>query len=598
MFEPSPRAGVIGDFICAFGPQAAHAVGAPDGFALSGAADLCIASRGAVRHSQVGANHWLALADLVTGDCDDGVAALQAGTVPQAHWRGRFVQLVWNAARDRLVALSDHFSTLPLYVLEHGPNVLLATDLRLILASPLCSRAVDPLALYHYLNFAYVPAPLTICRGVQHLTPATRYAWHAGSGTTSRYWLPEYPQDLRGDDATRASALREQIVASVHDYRPGRAEGWGCFLSGGTDSSSIVSILASQDRAETVRSFSIGFAEAGYDELGYAELVARRVHAHPYTAQVGRDDSMHLLQQVVDGWDQPFGDASAVPTLACAALAAQHGIDMLLAGDGGDEIFGGNERYAKDQVMERFHRLPAPLKAVARGIGRLAGRSSSRFLNRIDNFTRRASLPNPDRFYTDDSFGSDDYDSLLSADFRAQVPRDASLEFMRGIYALGDAADPLHRIMRLDLQMAIAQNDLVKVQGACRAHGISVRYPYLDPRLVDWTGHLPADCKVRGTHKRYLFKQAMAGILPVEVLRKKKQGFGLPVAVWLRSDAAFGRYVREVLFDARTQSRGLFQRACVERLLAEHERGSWDHSRGIWQLVVLELWLRRHLDVA
>ncbi|HEY6939995.1 asparagine synthase C-terminal domain-containing protein [Dokdonella sp.] len=590
-------ASVIGDFACAFGPAAARAIGAPDGYAVSGEGDVRIASRGAVRFGEAAGGRWLALADLVEGRCDDGVAALD-GEPPHARWRGRFAQVAWSANGRRAVALTDHFSTLPLYALELDGTVMLASDLRLILASPLCRREIDPLAIYHYLNFAYVPAPSTICMGVQRLAPGTRYAWDGGRGRSTRYWLPEYAEDLRGDDARLARDLREQIVASVHDYRPSDARGWGCFLSGGTDSSSIVSILASEKPEAKVRSFSIGFAEAGYDELGYAELVARTVGAEPYTARVGSGEAVALLERVVDAWDQPFGDASAVPTLACAALAATQSVDTLLAGDGGDEIYGGNERYAKDRVMEAFYGLPAPLKALARGIGRVAGRSSSHFLNRIDNFTRRASLPNPDRFYTDDSFGSDDYDELLSPGFRARVPRDASLEFMRSVYALGGDAGPLHRIMRLDLQMAIAQNDLYKVHGACRAHGISARYPYLDPRLVAYTGRLPPSYKVRGTTKRYLFKQAMAGILPDDVLRKKKQGFGLPVAVWLRNDAAFQGFVRDVLFDPRTLARGLFERAFVERLLAEHARGRWDHSRGIWQLVVLELWLRRHFDAA
>lgn len=590
-------ASVIGDFACAFGPAAALALGTPAGYALSAEGGAHVATRGAVRRGEAAGTRWLALADLVEGNCDDGVAALD-GEPPHARWRGRFVQLVWSADGRRVAALTDHFSTLPLYVLERDGTVLFASDLRLILASPLCTREVDPLAIYHYLNFAYVPAPLTICAGVQHLTPATRYAWDGTRGRSTRYWLPAYAEDLRGSDDRLARELREQIVASVHDFRPSDTRSWGCFLSGGTDSSSIVSILASERPEAKVRSFSIGFAEEGYDELGYAELVARNVGAEPYTARVSRGDAVALLERVVDAWDQPFGDASAVPTLACAALAATQAVDTLLAGDGGDEIYGGNERYAKDQVMETFHRLPAPLKVLARGIGRIAGRSSSHFLNRVDNFTRRASLPNPDRFYTDDSFGSDDYEELLTPAFRARVPRDASLEFMREVYALGEPAGPLHRIMRLDLGMAIAQNDLYKVHGACRAHGISARYPYLDPRLVAFTGRLPPTYKVRGTTKRYLFKQAMVGILPDDVLRKKKQGFGLPVAVWLRNDAEFQAFVRDVLFDPRSLARGVFERAFVERLLAEHERGSWDHSRGIWQLVVLELWLRRHLDAA
>jgi asparagine synthase (glutamine-hydrolysing) len=589
--------GLIGDFICAFGPAAERAIVPRADFLVRGEGPLRIATRGAVREGDAGASgHWLGLADLVEGRLDDGIAALADGDVPQARWRGRFAQVAWNADARRVVALTDHFSTVPLYALERDGTLLLATDLRLIAASPLCTREIDPAAIYHYLNFAYVPAPLTICRDIRHLTPGTRLSWESGRRSETRYFVPAYAQDLHGSDEDLARQLRETMIASVHDYRPPEQRNWGCFLSGGTDSSSIVSMLSSQRPDARVRSFSIGFAEEGYDELGYAELVAAVCNAQAFSARVSRSQAVALVGQVVDAYDQPFGDASAVPTLACAELAGTQGVDTLIAGDGGDEVFGGNERYAKDQVMESFYRLPGPLKSIARGIGHVAGKTSSHFLNRVQNFVERASLPNPDRFYTDDSFGSDDYEQLLTPGFRAQVARDASLDFMREVYALGGDADPLHRIMRLDLLMAIAQNDLYKVHGACRAHGISARFPYLDPRLVEWTGRLGSQYKVRGTTKRYLFKQAMSGILPEAILTKKKQGFGLPIAVWLRRDAQFQQLVRDVLFDPRTLARGVFERPFVEKLIGEHMKGAWDHSRGIWQLVVLELWLRRHLD--
>jgi len=222
--------------------------------------------------------------------------------------------------------------------------------------------------------------------------------------------------------------------------------------------------------------------------------------------------------------------------------------------------------------------------------------SKSHFLNRVENFFERSSIPNPDRFYTDDSFASDHYDELLTPAFRADVPRDASLDWMRHVYAIGRDAAPLHRIMRLDLMNAIAQNDLVKVHGACKSRGITVRFPYLDPALVAFTGRLPARYKVRGTDKRYLFKRAMAGIIPDATIRKKKQGFGLPTAVWLRHDPQFQATVREVLFDRRARERGWFEPKFIEKLIAEHIEGSWDYSSEIWRLLVLELWLRKHLD--
>lgn len=592
----APARNAMGDFLFAIGPDAAQ-LRTPAGYAARADGTAHVALRGAVQHGvSFGGTRWLGVADLVEGRLAEGSAALCDGDVPQRRWRGRFVQVAWHAESGRVVALTDHFSTLPLYALERGGNLLLATDFRLLAASTLCSRDIDPVAIYHYLNFACIPAPRTMCADIAKLAPGTCLRWQAGRSTQARYFLPSYPQDLDGSDATLATGLRERIVASVHDYRPAPSRAWGCFLSGGTDSSSIVSILSTQKPDERVRSFSIGFAEQGYDELDYAQLVAQACSTQAYSARVDRGEALELLDRVVACYDQPFGNASAVPSLACAGLAREHGIDTLLAGDGGDEIFGGNQRYAKDHVMSMFYGLPLPLKRAAGALGRLAGKSSRHFLQRVQNFTERASLPNPDRFYTDDSFGSDYHDALLQPDFRTHVRRDASLQYMREVYAEGGEASPLHRIMRLDLAMAIAQNDLVKVHGACRAHGISARFPYLDPDLVTWTGRLPERYKVRGTAKRYLFKQAMAGILPDAVLRKKKQGFGLPIAVWLRNDPLFQSRVRDVLSDPRTRSRGWFHPAFVETLLAEHVQGSWDHSHGIWQLLVLELWSRKYLD--
>ena len=599
--SPSGRSGspLIGDFLVAIGPAAARCVAGLQGFDVEVDGDCAVAVRGSIRRGTAAdGTRWLALADLVDGRLDAGAVALKVDPIPQERWRGRFAQIAWRAQERCIAAVTDHFSTLSIYTLESADTVLIASDLRLLLATPLCKRESDPLAIYHYLNFGYVPAPFTICRGIRRLMPGSCVRFDRGRRSETRYFLSRYPEDLSGSDEALARDLREHIVASVHAYRPARDNGWGCFLSGGTDSSSIVSILSSQKEDARVRTVSIGFSEEGYDELGYATLVAETCGAEAYTARVDRSQAVGLVTQVLDAYDQPFGDASAIPTLACAALAAEHGMDQLLAGDGGDEIFGGNERYAKDHVMETFYRLPSPVRALARGVGAIAGRSSSHFLNRVHNFVERASLPNPDRFYTDDSFGSDDYENLLSADFRGEVEKDASLAFLREIHGLGEDAAPLHRIMRLDLSMAIAQNDLVKVRGACRAHGISTRFPYLDPSLVEYTGRLPAHYKVRGLKKRYLFKRAMAGILPDAVLRKKKQGFGLPVAVWLRQDAQFQSMVRDVLFDERTLSRGLFNRAFLEGLMAEHAKGTWDHSRGIWQILILELWLRKHLDAS
>ena len=303
-----------------------------------------------------------------------------------------------------------------------------------------------------------------------------------------------------------------------------------------------------------------------------------------------------MLPHLPELFDQPFGNASAVPTLACAAMAAADGRSILVAGDGGDEIFGGNERYAKDMIMQRWFELPNAVKTLGRVIGRTVGGGSNRFLNRIDNFTRRSSLPNPDRFYTDDAFASECFDELLTASFRSSVTADLSLQLLRGMYAGCDARSELHRLMALDLELAIAQNDLVKVDGAARHAGVTVRFPYLDADLVAYTGRLKAHWKVSGMQKRVLFKQATVGILPDAILKKPKQGFGLPISVWMRDRAPFREWLRDLLLSERTRQRGWFEPAYVADLFNRHQAGGWDYSAHLWSLAVLELWVRNNLE--
>jgi asparagine synthase (glutamine-hydrolysing) len=597
MVSPS----VIGDFVLACGAEATGWAARLDGFTAIAEPDAPVqaAVRGAVRPGRADdGSRSIAVADLIVGRLEAGTEALGSGTPPQRGWRGRFVQAAWNPAERRVAGLTDHFSTLPLYFIAREDLLLLATDLRLLAGSPFCRREIDLQSIYHYLNFAQIPAPRTIFSDVHRLEPGARLVWEPGVGLRQdRYFVPEYPEDLADEDDVLAAELRERIVATVEGYRPD-GDGWGCFLSGGTDSSSIVSILARGLRpsGRRVKSFSIGFAEEGYNELAYAQIAAEACGAEPTFAQVSRADTEALVARLIEAYDQPLGNASAIPTLACAELARASGVRALVAGDGGDEIFGGNQRYAKDVAMEAWFQLPAPVRALGRAVGGAVGGGRVHLFNRVENFFERASLPNPERFYTDDSFASDHYHELLSSDFRVAVGRNASLDFMRGIYQLGETGGPLHRLMRLDLLMAIAQNDLRKVDGAARAAGIDVRFPYLDPALVAHVNRLPERCKVRGFDKRFLFKRAMRGILPEPILRKKKQGFGLPISVWLRADAAFRDSVRETLFDARTAGRGWWNRSFVQRLFDEHQQGAWDHAQHLWLLYALELWLRRYVD--
>jgi asparagine synthase (glutamine-hydrolysing) len=385
------------------------------------------------------------------------------------------------------------------------------------------------------------------------------------------------------------------MVNTVRNYGPARADGWGMFLSGGTDSSSIASILA-RGRSAPVKSFSIGFEESGYDELPFSRIAQKAFGLKAQELRVGEKDAVASIPRLVSAYDEPFGNSSAIPTFYCAELAAKSGVDLLVAGDGGDEIFGGNERYRKDQILERYYRAPRVVRGLGSLVAKILNGVDTRFANRVKNFVERGSMPNPDRFYSDDSFASDHFSDLLTEAFRSRIERDESLDVQRSIFRSAQADCSLHRLMYLDLKMTIADNDVVKVVRAAKLAGVEVVFPYLDRDLVDYTGHLPGTDKVRGLRKRYLFKQATLEILPEAIREKKKQGFGLPVSVWLRRGGPFHSMVRDIVLSDRAIGRGYYQPGFLRHLMDRHERGAWDHASELYMLLMLELWHREYID--
>lgn len=525
------------------------------------------------------------------------VESLRGARAPDASGlRGSFCFATLTSEPRRITAFADPFRTQSLYYAASSRGFGCATDLRLLVAAGLVEREVDPHAVYHYLNFGYVPTPFCIFRGARKVPAGSFVELSADGPRVAAYWSPSYPEDLGGDDQSRAEALRRAIVETVSRYRPDGADAWGTFLSGGTDSSSVAGILAGQDRSVPVKSFSIGFEEAGYDELGYARIAARHFGLASREHNVSADETLAAIPRLVTAFDEPFGNASAVPTYACAALAAGEGVKLLVAGDGGDEIFGGNERYRKDRILDIYYRTPRALRWPLEAGLALVGPADWRPLNRARNFVERGSIPNPERFYTDDAFASECFGELLSQEFQGKVARDESLDLLRQTFAEAPASSELNRLLYLDLRRAITDCDLVKVFRSAKLAGVAVRYPLLDPDLVSFTGRLPVRDKLRGLEKRHLFKRAVASLLPPEILAKQKHGFGLPISIWLRTHAGLRELVHDVLFSERGRSRGYFNSSRIRSLIERHEKGAWDYSNEIFLLMMLELWHVSHAD--
>jgi len=509
---------------------------------------------------------------------------------------GRYVYVFWDTVAREATAFCDMFRSYPVYYTRTATGFICASDMRLILLALDRRPNVSKSAIYHYLNFAYIPSPHTIFEGVSKLEPGYRLDAGMHGFAVRSVTDAVYLEDIADSERLCTDALHTKIVATVSSYLPSNKSSWGTFLSGGTDSSSITGILARANNTGRVDSFSIGFAESGYDEMSYSRIAAKHFGLESHELNVDENDAVALILRLAKAFAEPFGNASAIPTFYCADLASKNGKQFLIAGDGGDEIFGGNERYAKDQVFSWYHRAPSPI----RWMGTLVAKSLSGFdfsiARRVRNMIRRGQMPNPDRFYSDDSFASDHFDELLTSSFRAAIKPDESLDMQRAIFNRVSTKSELHRLMYLDLKLTIAESDLVKVITAAKLAGVDVAFPYLDRRLVDYTGKLPARFKVKGLKKRYLFMKAMESILPIEIRKKKKQGFGLPVAVWLRREGKMHELVNRVVLSERALNRGYFNAEFIRELMARHERGSWDYSSEIFRLLMLELWHREYFD--
>jgi len=508
--------------------------------------------------------------------------------------RGGFAFALRDEQQQTLILGVDQFGIRRLYYTLTPKGIAFASCPSAVATAPRFERRVDLAAVFEYLNFGYVPSPRCIYARVHRLPPGHLLVVRNGNATLQRYFDITYSEQAAAqrEVATALYHLMEEAVGkALHGIPPKEV---GAFLSGGTDSSAIVGLMGRF--VDRVNAFSVGFCEKQYDELDYAEISARHFGAAHYTRIVTAENTLEWLPRLVEGYDEPFGNNSAIGSFFCAQLAYECGMAALLAGDGGDEIFGGNERYRRDRVFARYHRIPAALRAtVIEPILRDLGDHVPSIIDRARRYVRRANIPNPERFYPHEFLMAEESATLLDAEFRAAVDKDAPYAVLRGLWDRAPAAAELNRLLYLDLKLAIGDNDLLKVTRTAELAGVAVRFPLLDPPLVEFTATWPAEFKVRGLEKRYLFKQAFRTLLAPETLTKRKHGFGVPTSVWLKGHPEFRAMARDTLLSPRTQQRGYFQAGALERLFECHAKDATPYYGDmLWRVLMLELWHRRH----
>ena len=503
--------------------------------------------------------------------------------------------VLWDTRERRFLAAIDGFGIKRLVYYRDHEVLLTASRIDALSRCERVKTDINPKAIANVLNFTSNIAPETILTHVERLGPGTILVASDRETRTEKYWDMHYGEG-RDSNVGRLSREMESIVdGSVAAHcKNDPFEELGAFLSGGTDSSTVVGLMARRTPAQ-VKAFSIGFAEQRFNELEYAELAAKRFRAEHHTYLVTAQDCFEALPRMIRSFDEPYGNSSAIPTYFCARLAAQNGVKTLLAGDGGDELFGGNERYAIDKIFEVYHRLPRFFRKSMLEPALAAAPFEGGLVRRARGYVRRANMQGAERMLSFQFLRTHAPSEIFEGDFVRALGDYSVIDVPARHYEQAAAQDHLDRLLYVDVKITIADNDLPKVTCMSELAGIQVRFPYLDRKVAEFSGRLPARLKVKGFDKRYLFKRAFRDLLPVEIIRKKKHGFGIPVASWISSDKRMRELARDTLLSARAFGRGYFKRQFIEALFQNNEAGdSTYYGDTIWTLLALELW---HLQV-
>jgi asparagine synthase (glutamine-hydrolysing) len=454
---------------------------------------------------------------------------------------------------------------------------------------------LDPRALYEYVYFHMLPAPVSVYIGVAKLCGGHCLTWRNGSATVERYWRARFG-DTPGSEAAAAVELRELLDAAVRRAL-GDASNAGAFLSGGLDSSTVAG-YAAQARPG-IHTVSMGFDAAGYDEMEYARIASRHFRTTPLEYYVTPEDVLRTLPDIAASFPEPFGNSSAAAVYHCARIAREHGMTRLLAGDGGDELFGGNERYAKQLVFERYGAVPRVLRdfLLEPAINAAAHVTRAFPIGKAHSYIEQAKIPLPDRLQHYNFLHRHAPADVFTPAVLDLVDTGAPLRRLQAEYATPEADSPVDRMLFMDWKFTLHDNDLVKVNTMCSLAGVDVAYPMLDPALVDFSMRLPPRWKVRDGELRWFYKRAMRGFLPDEILGKTKHGFGLPFGVWMRTHEGLLGLARDSL--ESLAGRGYFRPEFLREALRLHREGHASfYGELVWILTVLELWLQRNAPAA
>ncbi|MBN1430152.1 MAG: asparagine synthase (glutamine-hydrolyzing) [Anaerolineae bacterium] len=506
------------------------------------------------------------------------------------HFRGMFAFALWNEGADDLTLAVDRFGKKPLYYLLDDEKIIFSSELKSILQHPGVSREIDYQALDEYLTYGYIPAPRTIFASIRkvpagHLLTVKRDR----SVSLNEYWHPNLlpPEEW---DRRPAQTLAEELHALLIEavlLRMISDVPLGAFLSGGVDSSVVVSLM-SQISTQPIRTFSVGFDEAAYDETRYAQIVAERCRTH-HTCEVVHVDVMNILPKLVRQYDEPFADSSMIPTYYVSEVARRH-VTVALSGDGGDEVFGGYLHHiygGRHQLLQSV--VPVSLRPAVERIGHVLPAS-----HKLKPYLSVISKPVSVWALRNGFFTATQRSMLYTQEAVDRLGSSDAERLKRDIFSYVEQLDGVSQLQYDDLRMYLPGDILAKVDRASMLASLEVRSPLLDHVVFEFMARVPSVYKTNGFDTKILLKRALGTLLPDEIHRRKKAGFSIPLKEWLAGPLY--PMLQEILLGDSARQRGIFNPEHVEQLINEHGTGQCVHSERLWSLLCFELWARHYVS--
>jgi len=508
---------------------------------------------------------------------------------------GMFAFIIWDRNKNLFLLARDRIGIKPLYYYLDKKRFVCASELKSILQVDNIQQRVDFQAIDNFLTFEYIPAPLTIFKDIKKLLPGHSLIFRNGTVEIKRYWDITYNDHELTEYETKRN-IRELLQDSVK-IRLMSDVPLGVFLSGGTDSSIIVALMA-QVMDQPVKTFSIGFEDSTYNELKYARIIAKKFNTEHHEFII-KPDAVKLTENLVGFLDEPLGDFSIFPTYLVSKMAREY-VTVVLSGDGGDELFAGYDTYIADKVATYYCKLPGFIKnsLMIKALDLIPPSSKKKgLINRSKRFIEGAKLPKSLRHARWMSFLQPEEKDLLYTDtMKRNIAKEDPYKFIYNYFDeafFNNKQDELNQQLYVDLKTYLVDNILVKVDRMSMANSLEARVPFLDYRFIELISSIPGNLKLKGIKTKWILKQSMLDILPKEILVRGKEGFSIPIKNWLQNELK--PMMMDILSPDRIKREGYFNSQYIESLKNEHLKGIENHSHRIWALMMFEMWQDRFL---